>query len=206
MDVSASITRRQIVSVAIALGGLEAGGSTAASLLAAARSGAATLSQTDSDVLYRLLSVELLVAVVYERVLHTGLLSPNAAHLARRLLAQERAHARVLSVELAKLGVAPPLSPASTTVTDKELGDRHVASGLVKLQDEHDCIRLLLDVEGVAEGAYYTAMPKLRDRGRLRTCAAIMANEGQHYTALSEVLHPGDVIKSVPYAFVEGTY
>jgi Ferritin-like domain len=200
------MTRRQIVSVALALGGLGAAGSTAASLLTATRSEAADHVPTDSDLLYGLLAIELLVVAVYAQVIDSGLLSAGAQRVARQLLAHERAHVRVLTAELRKLGVAPPVSPASTSVTDKALADRHVSSGVAKLQNEQECLRLLLDVESVAEGSYYTAMSKLEDPGLLRTAAAIMANEGQHSTALSELLHPGDISQAVPYAFVEGTY
>lgn len=203
MDSPARTTRRQLVARALAVGGLGTAGPTVASLLGAAQSHAAATPRTDADLLYELLAVELLVAVVYTKVIQTGVLSARADRLADELLVHEQAHARVLTLALRNRGGIPPTSPESTSAIDDLLAATHVSGSLAKLKDERDCIHLLLDMETVAEGAYYKAMSMLRNPHLLRTGAEIMASEAQHYTVLSRVLHPGDVGRAVPYAFVE---
>jgi hypothetical protein len=48
-------------------------------------------------------------------------------------------------------------------------------------------------------------MSKLKDLALAHLCAAILAAEAQHYTALAGLLHPGDINKAVPGPFVEGS-
>jgi hypothetical protein len=203
MDSSVRTTRRQLVARALGVGGLRAAGPTVAALLSAAPSPAATPPKTDADLLYELLAVELLVTVVYTKVIQSGVLSARGYRLASELLVYEQAHVRVLTLELRNRGGAAPASPESTSAIDELLAATHVSGSLAKLKDEHDGIRLLLGVETMAEGAYYKAMSMLRNSLLLRTAAEIMGSEAQHYTVLSEVLHPGDIARAVPYAFVE---
>jgi hypothetical protein len=49
------------------------------------------------------------------------------------------------------------------------------------------------------------SMSKFADVKLARTCASILGAEAQHYTALAGLLHPGDINKAVPGAFVEGS-
>ena len=66
------------------------------------------------------------------------------------------------------------------------------------------CVRYMVGVETVAEGAYYSAMSKLTDARLLTQAAQIMGNEAQHWTSLSGLQHAGDVFRGVPYPTVTG--
>jgi hypothetical protein len=139
-------------------------------------------------------------------VLDSSKLRPEAERVARELIGHEQEHVGVLTDELIRLGVAPPAPPASVAAADAELSARHGSGSLAELGSERDCLRLLLQVEAVAEGAYYLAVSKISDRTLLRTAVEIMAVEAQHATVISGLLHPGDIDKAVPYAFVEGEH
>ena len=73
------------------------------------------------------------------------------------------------------------------------------------LHTQNECLKLLVDVETVAEDAYFVAIGKLRDPGLMRLSAQIMGCEAQHWTLLSAARHHGDVMMTVPYPFVGGT-
>ena len=81
----------------------------------------------------------------------------------------------------------------------------HMYTSLTKLPSQNACLKLLIDVETVAESAYLEAIAKLGDARLLRISAEIMGAEAQHWTALSSVRHHGDVMMSVPYPFVGGS-
>jgi hypothetical protein len=204
-DGSGGSTRRQLVAATVALGGIGAAGSTVAALLGAPASQAADRPETDAQLLYGILTVELLVVAVYERVIQTGQLPADAQSVALELLAHERAHAQVVGAELTRLGVAPPQSVTSTREIDTGLAEHHVSLRVDSLHSSSDCLHLLLDVENVVNGVYYAAMSKFTDVALARTAAEIMASEAQHVTVLSELLYPGDFTRSVPYPFAEGS-
>lgn len=161
-------------------------------------------ARTDAEATRGLVRVELLLTFVYQRVLASGLLSASAEAVARELLGHEQAHEEILARELSRLGGTAPQSPATVAAADRALAARHVGRKLAGLRTGRGCLRLLVAVEGAAEGAYYNAMSKLRDPALLETGAEIMACEAQHATVLSELLHPGDVARAVPDAMVRG--
>lgn len=196
------ITRRQAFSRAAQGGGLGAAGS----LLLAAQSDAAAAPETDGQILYATLAVELLVIVVYERVIAAGKLSVDNALLVHRILSYERVHANVLARELGVLGVAmpPSLTGVSASSLDAILVAKQVSESVSNLGTEGDGLRLLVKVEEVAEGAYYHAISKLADPRLVLRSAQIMASEAQHRTLLSETLDPGDLNMAAPVAFVQG--
>jgi len=181
-----------------AIGTVAASGLTAGAAWAAA-------TQTDADLLRAIVSVELLVVFSYEQVLSSGKLTPDSEHVVRQLLDHEHTHVDVVSADLEELGQEPPDPPASVTAADAELSVLHGSGKLASLSSEADCLRLLEQVESLAQGAYYVSMSKLTDVKLARTCASILGAEAQHYTALAGLLHPGDINKAVPYAFVEGS-
>lgn len=65
--------------------------------------------------------------------------------------------------------------------------------------------RELIDVESMLEGAWFSAIAKLRDPRLAGLAARIMACEAQHWTVLSSVSHHGDPKLTVPYPFVRGS-
>jgi hypothetical protein len=199
-------TRRQLVGRLLAGSGTVSAGVALAGLATAAPAAAAALGKTDAQITADLLAVELLVAAVYTRTLASGHLSPRGMRLARPLLVQERAHAAALGRELRVLGGAAPVGPTTLAAVDRALSDRHVSRRVEDLHSERGCLQLLLDVESIAQGAYYTAMAKLQSRRLLLLSAQILASEAQHEAVLGELLRPKDLSVAVPYPFVEGTY
>jgi ferritin-like protein len=165
----------------------------------------AAAPQTDAELIRAILSVELLVVFSYEQVLSSGKLSADTEHVVRQLLDHEHTHVDVMSADLEELGQAPPDPPASVTAADAELSVLRGSARLASLNSEEDCLRLLEQVESLAQGAYYVSMSKFANVKLARTCASILGAEAQHYTALAGLLHPGDINKAVPGAFVEGS-
>ena len=194
-------TRRELMAGAAAGAGLWAMG---ASALRPADAEAAP-PQTDAELIRAILAVELLVVFSYEQVLSSGKLSADTEHVIRQLLDHEHTHVDVLSADLEELGQAPPDPPASVTAADAELSVLHGSAKLASLNSEEDCLRLLEQVESLAQGAYYVSISKFADVKLARICASILGAEGQHYTAVAGLLHPGDINKAVPGAFVEGS-
>jgi Ferritin-like domain len=165
----------------------------------------AAAPQTDVELIRAILSVELLVVFSYDQVLSSGKLSAASEHVIRQLLDHEHTHVDVLSADLEELGQEPPDPPASVEAADAELSVLHGSARLGSLNSEEDCLRLLEQVEQLAQGAYYVSMSKFADVKLARTSASILGAEAQHYTALAGLLHPGDINKAVPGAFVEGS-
>jgi Ferritin-like domain len=165
----------------------------------------AAAPQTDAELIRAIVSVEVLVVFCYQQVLSSGKLSPAAEHVIRQLLDHEHTHVDVLSAVLEELGQEPPDPPASVEDADAELSVLHGSATLASLSSEQDCLRLLEQVEQLVQGAYYVSMSKLADVKLAHTCASILGTEAQHYTALAGLLHPGDINKAVPGAFVEGS-
>ena len=191
-------TRRELVSRGIA-------SVAAASVLTATlETTAAASMETDAQLLAATLAVEQLVLVAYHHVLASGALEPRTKRIVRHLLGQELEHVSALGRELIRLGGRPPSRPTDLASVQKALAAHHVADSLTNLHSQHECLKLLVDVETVIEGAYYMAMSKLGDPRLIGTSAAIMACEAQHWTLLAGLQHHGDISISVPYAFVQG--
>lgn len=181
-----------------------AAGSVAAAGLGAAPAPAAP-PQSDAELLRAIMSVELLVVFSYGQVLTSGKLSPGSERVIRQLFDHEQTHVDLLTEVLQKLGQQPPSPPASVSAADAELSVLHGSARLASLHSEQDCLRLLEQVESLAQGAYYVSMSKLADVKLAQICASILGAEAQHYTALAGLLHPGDINKAVPGPFVEGS-
>jgi hypothetical protein len=123
---------------------------------------------------------------VYERVLRSRLLTPDATATIKALHAHERAHAGALRT----LG-APATAKPETALTGR-------------LRTQADCLKLLITAEEFALGACYDAIEHLTDARALRVATAMMGAEAQHRTVLSELLHPGDVMAALPASRVIG--
>lgn len=195
------LTRRDLIAGAAASAGVWTVGATTLGTQGAE----AAAPQTDAELIRAIVSVEVLVVFCYQQVLTSGKLSPGSEHVIRQLLDHEHTHVDVLSADLEELGQEPPDPPASVEDADAELSVLHGSARLASLSSEEDCLRLLEQVEQLVQGAYYVSMSKLADVKLARTCASILGVEAQHYTALAGLLHPGDINKAVPGAFVEGS-
>jgi hypothetical protein len=195
-------TRREL-----AQRGLAATASVAALTAVGACSAAAAAAtpQSDAGVLGRVLAVEDLVVVAYRQALRSGALRPRVGRQVREILAQELEHVATLQRELERIGAPVPAAPHDLATAQRALAGHHMHTSLEALRTQNDCLKLLIDVESVAEGAYFAAIGALTDPALLRTSAGIMGCEAQHWTVLSAARHNGDVTFSVPYPFVEGS-
>ncbi len=192
-------TRRQLIVRGIAAG---ASSASAASLLAV--SAALARAATDAELIAKALGVQQLEVFTYRRLLVSSELDPDAKALLRHLLMLEVQHARALAAELVRLGGAIPSGPADAAAADQELA-RHPGSGrLDGTRSQHDSVKLLIDLESVAEGACYEAIVNLADAEVARLVAEVMASDAQHWTLLDELQHH-DVVRAVPGPFVEGS-
>jgi hypothetical protein len=158
-----------------------------------------------ADLLGKALVVERLMVLAYERVFASGALSPGVQRAIMPHLAQERAHLSAVAAELTRLGAPAPTGPLSLSAAADAIGQHNISDSLTDLHTEKDCLKLLVDLESVAEGAYYTPLKDLTDPGQVRLCAQIMACEAQHWTVLSGLRNPGEYVKAVPWPYVYGT-
>ncbi len=161
--------------------------------------------QNDASVLLPVVGTEMLAAFVYQQVLDAGVFPPHIQRATDTILNQEQMHITTLSAELVRLGGTPPTPFSKVSDADKVLLAHRFPGGLGPLKNEHDCIILLARIEWLLEGAHYAAIPKLLTPRLMQLSTQVMANEAQHGTVLSELLHPGDVDKAVPTSFVHGT-
>jgi len=152
----------------------------------------------DAIAIADVIQVEDALVVAYRQALRSRTLGPRAARVVHSVYEHELAHLRAL-------GAPVPAGPAALSAAAKLLAAHNVSESLTGLHDERTCLRLLLAVEAVAEGAYFKAMSKLESVRLLRLGAEIMASEAQHATLLTELLHPGDITRAVPDPFVVGT-
>jgi Ferritin-like domain len=189
-------TRRELVKRGIAAG--------AAASLLAATSDAAAATSSDAQVLASALRVEQLLVVCYERVAATSVLSAPVRTEVEKLLSQERDHVHALERAASTLGSSVSVPTPSLQEAQAELAHYHVPWSLTRLRTQRACLKLLIDVESVAENTYFKTIGELADPMTIRTCAEIMGCEAQHWTVLSGILNHGEAAKAVPYPFVGG--
>jgi len=199
------MTRRRLLARWLS-GAVAAGVGTALGTIAGASSALGQPASTDAEMASELLSVELLSIAVYERVLASNLLSERSARLTRRLLSHERAHAAALLPELHQLGADAPAAPVGPQEVDQALAAHHVDHRVEDLHSGRDGVDLLLDVEGLAEGAYYTAMSRLQLPHLQLLAAELLASEAQHEAMLGLLRAPKNFDRAAPYPFVEGIH
>ena len=161
-------------------------------------------AESEPQVLERVLGIELLVVTAYQHVLATRLLEPAVRNQLNVLLRQELEHVGMLRATLERIGSTGPPAP-SVAAAQAELTRHHVYWSLTQLRHQRSALKLLVDVESLAENAYFGAIAKLRDPQLVRTSAEVMGCEAQHWTVLSGFLHHEDPIKAVPYPFVGGS-
>ncbi|MBV9942619.1 MAG: ferritin-like domain-containing protein [Solirubrobacterales bacterium] len=160
---------------------------------------------SDTELLAKTLKVERLMVLAYERVLASGALSAGVQRALTPFLAQERAHVSAVAAPLSRLGAPAPTGPLSLKAASAALDQHHVSGNLTGLRTEDDCLKLLVDLESVAEGAAYTPIRHLRRPDLVTLCAQIMACEAQHWTVLSGLRNPGQYVMSIPWPFVFGS-
>jgi hypothetical protein len=182
----------------------------AGAVLGAAGAGAAsafadTPPPSDAELLGKALEVERLMVLAYRRVLASGALSPGLQRVIAPFLGHEHAHASAVAARLQSLGAPAPTGPLDLKTASATMSQHGVSDGLTDLHSQNDCLKLLVDLESVAEGVYYTALKDLRRPALQHLSAQIMACEAQHWTVLSGLRNPGQYVKAVPWPFVYGT-
>jgi hypothetical protein len=197
-------TRRELVSDGISAAVAVAGAGVAASALAATASAEAAPPQVEARALTHALQIEQLVLTAYRQVVASSVVHPPVLGQLRTQLSHEITHVKLLEQLLTARGQIVP-APPSLAQAQTELTQHKVHWSLTDLRNQHDSLKLLVDVESLAENAYFQAVREIQDAALLRTCAEIMACEAQHWTVLSGFLNHQDPKKAVPYPFVEGT-
>ena len=191
-------TRRELVAGAAAAAGAATG------VAALAGAAAADAPVSDAEALTKALEVERLMVLGYRRVLASGALVPNIQQAITPYLAHEVEHVSTVASHLTALGASAPTGPLSLDEAGALMSKNYVAGSLTDLHSQHDCLRLLVDLESVAEGVYFTALKTLSKPGLQQLAAQIMACEAQHWTAVSGLRNPGQYVKAVPWPFVTG--
>jgi hypothetical protein len=190
-------TRRQFVAGTLAAaGGLAA---TPGSSFAAAG------VPSDSEVMGNVLQVERLMVLAYRQVLASGTLAAGEEAALRQFLAQELEHVAAVAARLEGLGASADTSPLDLTSGEALLAKHHVPGSLSDVHSRTDCLKLLVNLESVAEGAYFTALKTLGSAELVTLSAQAMACEAQHWTVISGLRNPGIYVKSVPWPFVTGS-
>jgi Ferritin-like domain len=194
-------TRRELVSgVAAAIVAAGAGAGAAASSALAD-----TPAPSDVELLTNSLMVERLMVLAYQKVLSSRLLPADLQRVIEPHLGHERAHVAALAGRLRSLGAPAPTGPLDLKTAAATMGQYHVSDSLTDLHTQNECLKLLVDLESVAEGIHYTALKDLRSPPLQRLSAQVMACEAQHWTVLSGLRNPGEYVKSIPWPFVYGS-
>jgi ferritin-like protein len=158
-----------------------------------------------AELLGKALEVERLLVLAYERVFASGALSPGIQRAIMPHLAHEHAHLSAVAAELTRLGAPAPTGPMSLKEASDALSQHDISDSLTDLHTQNACLKLLVDLESVAEGAYYTPLKDLTDPRLVRLSAQIMSCEAQHWTVVSGLRNPGQYVKAIPWPYVWGS-
>jgi hypothetical protein len=191
------VTRRELI--AAAAGATVSGGLTAGGALAD------TPPPGDAELLGQSLQVERLMVLGYRRVFASGLLAPAIQRAIASHLGHELAHVGAVAAHLKALGAPAPAGPLDLKTAEDVMSQYHASDSLTSLKTQNDCLKLLVDLESVAEGIHYTALKDLRSPALQRLSAQMMACEAQHWTVVSGLRNPGQYVKAIPWPFVYGT-
>lgn len=191
-------TRRQLVVGALAAAGAGVGLGTEAAY-------ADTPPPSDAELLGNSLQVERVMVLAYRRVLASGLLDADFQRVIAPHLDHELAHVSAVAAQLRALGAPAPTGPLDLNSASATMKQYHVSDSLTDVHTQKDCLKLLVDLESVAEGIHYTALKDLSSPVLQRLSAEIMACEAQHWTVVSGLRNPGEYVKAVPWPYVFGT-
>jgi Ferritin-like domain len=198
-------TRRELLAGTLAATAGASAASATGLAIAAGPAAADAGVPSDSQVLSKALTVERLMVLAYRRVLASGVLAAGEDRELAILLGHELEHVATLASRLQAMGAPAPAGPLDISSGDAELGKHHVPGSLTDLHTRHDCLRLLVNLESVAEGVYFTALKTFERPELIRLSAETMACEAQHWTVVSGLRNPGVYVKSVPWPFVTGS-
>ncbi|HEV3391197.1 MAG TPA: ferritin-like domain-containing protein [Solirubrobacteraceae bacterium] len=166
---------------------------------------AADAPVSDGEALSKALEVERLIVLAYRRVLASGALAADIQRAIAPYLGHEVEHASTVASQLTAMGESAPTAPLSLDAAAGLLSKHNIPGSLTDLHSQNDCLRLLVNLESLAEGVYFTALKTLSKPGLQQLAVQIMACEAQHWTALSGLRNPGQYVKAVPWPFVTGS-
>jgi hypothetical protein len=192
-------TRRELIAGTAgltAVASLSAGGAPAAALPAAG---------SEAQALSYALGIERVGVIAYRQVLASGVVSSGVSAQLRLLEAQEKQHVAKLEQVLRQLGAAVSHGPAGVAAAQAVLTQHQVHRSLTVFTTQHDCLRLLIDVESLTEGGHFKAIAQLEHPALIQLSVALMGSDAQHWAVLSSIQHNGDVMQAVPYPFVQGS-
>jgi hypothetical protein len=192
-------TRREFVAGGVAT----VAGAAGAAIVAAPAGADAPVS--DGEALSKALEIERLMVLAYRRVLASGALAPDIERAIAPYLAHEVEHVSTVASRLAALNESAPDGPLTLDAAGAILSKHNIPGSLTDLHSQNDCLRLLVNLESLAEGVYFTALKTLSHPGLQQLAAQIMACEAQHWTAVSGLRNPGQYVKAVPWPFVTGS-
>jgi Ferritin-like domain len=165
---------------------------------------AAAPGPVEARALTHALQIEQLVVIAYRQVLGSPAVTQPVAGQLHTHLTQELEHVTLLERALEARGEILPAPPSVAEAQDA-LTRHGVHWSLTSLRNQHDALKLLVDVESLAENAYFEAVQQIASLALARTCTEIMGCEAQHWTVLAGFLNHRDPKKAVPYPFVAGT-
>jgi Ferritin-like domain len=209
LSVNRGSTRRELVARGLAAAGAGARlaivGTAGIAVAAAPASASADAPLTDPQALSKALEVERLLVLAYRRVLSSGALAPDIERAIAPYLSHEIQHVSAVAAALAGMGVKASTGPLDLNAAGDLLSKHNIPVSLTNLHSQNDALRLLVDLESIAEGVYFTALKTLSTQPLQRLAAQIMACEAQHWTAVSGLRNPGQYVKAVPWPFVTGS-
>jgi hypothetical protein len=173
----------------------------AGTLAIPATAAVASTPVSDGTLLSYALEIELLSVFAYEHML--GLAGDHRPLLAE-FLGHERQHVAALESELRPLGQSPPRAVDTLARAKAVLAQHGLSSDIGSVRKFEDAIKLLLDIEGLSQGAYYAMSGLLNSQSPLLPAVQALACEAQHQALLTALLYPGKIERVVPGPFVEG--
>jgi hypothetical protein len=200
----ATATRREVIAGSLAAAGFAAFAGPAAAATTTTTTTASVPSET--EVLALMLTLERLMVLAYRRVLASGTLEPSVQPTVTVQLDHEVQHVAAVAARLTALGQPAPTGQLDLASGQALLAHNKVSGSLTHISDQRDALRLLVNLESLAEGVHYAAIMDLSTPSLIRLSAQIMSCEAQHWTVLSGIQHPGQYVKAVPWPFVQGNH
>ena len=192
-------TRRQLMAGSLgALAGL-AGVSTSAQAAGAGQGHTLPAWVQDGKLLQDLLSAERTLIYACEAVLQSGKLHQAARELVLLHLAHDEIHVATLSSRLHALRL-----PAEHSKPTAPFPPKDVAALFTNVKHESDALQGLVQVENLAQYAYFNAAGSFSEVSLALLAAQILACEAQHWSLLETLLHKGNPTVAVPHPFVRG--
>ena len=121
---------------------------------------------SDGEALSKALEVERLIVLAYRRVLASGALAADIQRAIAPYLAHEVEHAStVASPAHGDRRERAHRHRSSLDAAAALLSKHNIPGSLTDLHSQNDCLRLLVNLESLAEGVYFTALKTLSKPG-----------------------------------------